>query len=259
MAIIKKFRITTFKKERPKISLSNISFSFNNRQILDDISFIIREGEICGLLGPNGVGKSTIFNLITGLLSPDFGEIKINQKDVTDIPIYKRALDFGVAIVPQTGGVFSNLTSLENLKAISEIVIKEKNQRSFRVENMISKFQLESVKDIKAKYLSGGQRKRLSIGMSLLSEPKIILMDEPFQGLDIMSTRELQETIVKLQTEDNTRSCIISDHAARDLLAISDRAIILANKKIAAEGKPSEILNNEDARSAYFGDSFKIN
>ena len=124
---------------------------------------------------------------------------------------------------------------------------------------MISKFQLEPVKDIKAKFLSGGQRKRLSIAMSLLSDPKIILMDEPFQGLDIMSTRELQETIVNLQTENNTRSCIISDHAARDLLAISDRAIILANKKIAAIGKPSEILQNEDAKSAYFGDSFKIN
>ena len=117
MAIIKKFRITTFKKERPKILLNNISFAFNKRQILEDISFVIREGEICGLLGPNGVGKSTIFNLITGLLKPDFGEIEINQKKVTNIPIYKRALDFGVGIVPQTGGVFANLSCLQNLKA----------------------------------------------------------------------------------------------------------------------------------------------
>ena len=258
MAIIKKFRITTFKKERPKIQLNNISFSFNKRQILEDISFIIREGEICGLLGPNGVGKSTIFNLITGLLKPDYGDIEINQKKVTDIPIYKRALDFGVAIVPQTGGVFANLSCSQNLKAISEIVIDDKNQRNFKIENMISKFQLEPVKDIKAKFLSGGQRKRLSIAMSLLSDPKIILMDEPFQGLDIMSTRELQETIVKLQTEENTRSCIISDHAARDLLAISDRAIILANKKIIAQGTPSELINNTNARNFYFGDAFKI-
>ena len=211
------------------------------------------------MLGPNGVGKSTIFNIITGLLNPDFGEIHINQKKVTNIPIYKRALDFGVAIVPQTGGVFSNMTCLQNLIAIGEIVIKEKNERSFKIENMISKFQLESVKNIKTKYLSGGQRKRLSIAMSLLSNPKIILMDEPFQGLDIMSTRDLQETIVNLQTEDYTRSCIISDHAARDLLAISDRAIILANKKIIAQGKPSDLLQNEDAKSVYFGDSFKIN
>ena len=124
---------------------------------------------------------------------------------------------------------------------------------------MISKFELDAVKNIKAKHLSGGQRKRVCIAMSLLSEPKIILMDEPFQGLDILSTRELQETIVNLQTEDPSRSCVISDHAARDLLAISDRAIILANKKIIAEGKPSDILNDEKARSFYFGDSFNIN
>ena len=259
MAIIKKFRITTFKKEKSKISMKNISFSFNKRQILEDISFVVRQGEICGLLGPNGVGKSTIFNIITGLLNPDFGEIEIDQKKVTNIPIYKRALDFGVAIVPQSGGVFSNLSCQQNLKAISEIVINEKNERSFKIEYMISKFQLEPVKNLKAKHLSGGQRKRLSIAMSLLSEPKIILMDEPFQGLDIMSTRDLQETIVNLQTEDHTRSCIISDHAARDLLAISDRAIILANKKIVAQGKPSDLLQNEAAKSLYFGESFKIN
>ena len=259
MAIIKKFRITTFKKEVHKISLKKISLSFNKRQILDDINFNIKEGEICGLLGPNGVGKSTLFNIIVGLLNPDYGKVYINQYDVTKIPIYKRAVDFGISIVPQSGGVFSELTCLQNLKAISEIVIKIKNDREFKIEQMISKFELDSVKNIKSKHLSGGQRKRLCIAMSLLSDPKIILMDEPFQGLDILSTRELQETIVNLQTEDPTRSCVISDHAARDLLAISDRAIILANKKIIAEGKPSDILNDEKARSFYFGDSFNIN
>ena len=259
MAIIKKFRITTFKKEIHKISLKKISLSFNKRQILEDINIDIKEGEICGLLGPNGVGKSTLFNIIVGLLNPDYGKVFINQYDVTKIPIYKRAVDFGISIVPQTGGVFSELTCLQNLKAISEIVIKKKNEREFKIEKMVSKFQLDAVKNIRAKHLSGGQRKRLCIAMSLLSDPKIILMDEPFQGLDILSTRELQETIVNLQTEDPSRACVISDHAARDLLAISDRAIILANKKIIAEGKPSDILNDEKARSFYFGDSFNIN
>jgi len=259
MAIIKKFRITTFKKEVHKISLKKISLSFNKRQILDDINLNIKEGEICGLLGPNGVGKSTLFNIIVGLLNPNYGKVFINQYDVTKIPIFKRAVDFGISIVPQSGGVFSELTCLQNLKAISEIVIKQKNEREFKIEKMISKFELDAVKNIKAKHLSGGQRKRVCIAMSLLSEPKIILMDEPFQGLDILSTRELQETIVNLQTEDPERSCVISDHAARDLLAISDRAIILANKKIIAEGKPSDILNDEKARSFYFGDSFNIN
>ena len=259
MAIIKKFRITTFKKEINKISLKKISLSFNKRQILDDISFNIREGEICGLLGPNGVGKSTIFNIIVGLIKPNYGEILINQKNVTDLPIFKRAIDFGLSIVPQTGGIFSNLTCLENLKAISEIVINNKSERNFKIEKMISKFELGAVKNTKAKHLSGGQRKKVSIAMSLMSDPKIILMDEPFQGLDIMSTRDLQETIVNLQTENNNRSCIISDHAARDLLAISDRAIILANKKIIAQGTPSELINNTNAKNLYFGEAFKIN
>ena len=168
---------------------------------------------------------------------------------MTDVAIYKRALYFGLSIVPQSGGVFSNLTCLDNLKAISEIVINNKDERNFRIEKMISKFELDAVKNTKAKHLSGGQRKKVSIAMSLMSDPKIILMDEPFQGLDIMSTRDLQETIVNLQTENNNRSCIISDHAARDLLAISDRAIILANKKIIAKGRPSEIINNTNSKN----------
>ena len=258
MAIIKKFRITTFKKERPKIQLKNISFAFNKRQILEDISFMIREGEICGILGPNGVGKSTIFNLITGLLKPDYGDIEINQKKVTDIPIYKRALDFGVAIVPQTGGVFANLSCSQNLKAISEIVIDDKNQRNFKIENMISKFQLEPVKDIKAKFLSGGQRKKLVIALALLSKPKVLLLDECFAALDIMTIKMLQEIIVNLQQEYNITICIC-DHQARDLLACVDKAMILSNCKIIAEDTPGNLINDINARKAYFGDSFKFN
>ena len=258
MAIIKKFRITTFKKEINKISLNKISLSYNKRQILDDVTLNIREGEICGLLGPNGVGKYTIFNIIIGLVKPNYWDVFINKKNVTDVPIYKRAVDFGLSIVPQSGGVFSNLTCLENLKAISEIVVKNKNERNFKIEKMISKFELDAVKNTKAKHLSGGQRKKVSIAMSLMSDPKIILMDEPFQGLDIMSTKDLQETIVSLQTENNNRCCVISDHAARDLLAISDRAIILANKKIIAQGTPSDLINNVNAKNLYFGDEYKI-
>lgn len=259
MGIIKKFYITKFKKERPKIELKNISLSFNKRQILDNISLTIREGEICGLLGPNGVGKSTIFNIIIGLLTPNFGDIYIDKKKVNSLPIYRRAVEFKVSIVPQTGGVFSDLTCLENLKSIADLVIEDKKDRNFKIEKMVAKFELDAVKDIKAKYLSGGQRKRLCIAMALLSNPKIVLMDEPFQGLDLISTRYLQETIVNLQTEDNSRCCIISDHAARDLLNISDRAVILANKKIIAQGSPKDLLQDENAKNLYFGDTFSIN
>jgi len=258
MAIIKKFRITTFKKQINKILLKNISLSYNKRQVLEDISLSFREGEICGLLGPNGVGKSTLFNIIVGLIKPNYGNISINGKNVTNIPIYERALNFKLSIVPQSGGVFSELTCVNNLIAVGQITQKEKNLINFKVEKMVSKFSLDAVKNLKAKYLSGGQRKKLCIAMALMSDPKIILMDEPFQGLDIMSTKDLQETITNLQTEDSTRCCIISDHAARDLLAICDRAIILANKKIIAEGSPNDLMNNKNAKQIYFGDAFKL-
>ena len=205
------------------------------------------------------MGKSTIFNIIVGLLKPNFGSIYIDKKKVNNLPIYQRALEFKVSIVPQTGGVFFDLSCLENLKSIADLVVEDKKDRIFKIEKMISKFELDAVKDIKAKYLSGGQRKRLCIAMALLSNPKIVLMDEPFQGLDLMSTRYLQETIVNLQTEDNSRCCIISDHAARDLLNISDRAVILANKKIIAQGTPKDLLQDENAKSVYFGDAFNIN
>ena len=259
MAIIKKFYITKFKEERPKIELKNISLSFNKRQILDTISFTIREGEICGLLGPNGVGKSTIFNLIVGLLKPDYGEILIDKKKVTNLPIYHRATDFKVSIVPQYGGLFLDLTCYQNLMAIADLVIEIKSERIFKIEKMISKFELDTVKNIKAKHLSGGQKKRVNLAMALLSDPKIVLMDEPFAGLDLMAIRNLQETIVNLQTEDNSRCCIISDHAAKDLLSISDRGIILANQKVIAHETPKDLINNEEAKRVYFGDSFKIN
>ena len=259
MGVVKKFYITKFKEERPKVELKNISLSFNKRQILDNISLTIREGEICGLLGPNGVGKSTIFNIIIGLLKPDYGDVLINKKKVTDLPIYKRAVNFGVSIVPQSGGIFEDLTCYQNLNAIADLVIKEKKDINFKVEKMIAKFELDAVKNIKSKYLSGGQKKRVSIAMALLSNPKIVLMDEPFQGLDLMSTNYLQETIVNLQTEDNNRCCVISDHAARDLLKISDRAVVLANKKIIAQGSPKELINNKEAKSFYFGETFNIN
>ena len=259
MGIIKKFRITEFKEDRPKILLKDISLSFNKRQILENINLTLRQGEICGLLGPNGVGKSSLFNIIIGSIKPDYGKVFINKMEVTNIPIFERALRFGVAIVPQTGGVFSDLSCFENLKAIGEIVVKDSNERSFQIEKMIAKFELDAVKNVKAKHMSGGQRKRLAISLALLSNPKVVLMDQPFQGLDMLAWRNLQETIVNLQTENNERLILVSDHAARDLLAICDRAIILANKKIIKAGTVNEVLNDEISKNLYFGDSFKIN
>ena len=159
MAIIKKFRIKSFKNNNPIIELNNISLSYGNRLILDNLNFKINEGQIFGMLGPNGVGKSTIFNLITGLINPNNGKIKIMEQDVTNFPIYLRTKKFKVGYVPQYGGFFNDLSLHDNLKAISEIVIENRNYRSERIDYLISKFELDNLKEIKAKFLSGGQKK----------------------------------------------------------------------------------------------------
>ena len=258
MTIIKKFRIKSYKEKKPIIKLDKISLSFGKRKILDNINFSVNESQILGLLGPNGVGKSTIFNLITGLIKPQYGSIIIESKNVNDYPIYLRTTQFKIGYVPQYGGYFHNMTLLENLNAIGELLIKNKKIRYEKINSLISKFELDAVRDVKASYLSGGQKKRLVIALSLLGNPKILLLDEPFAALDIMTIKTLQKIIVNLQSENNI-TIILCDHQARDLLSCVDVAIVLSNCKIVASGTPSELINNNEAKNAYFGDSFKIN
>ena len=258
MAVIKKFRIKSFKNINSIIEFENVSLAYGNRLILDNINFKINEGQIFGMLGPNGVGKSTIFNLITGLINPQNGKIKIQGKDVTQYPIYLRSKKFKVGYVPQYGGYFNDLTLLDNLKAISELVIENKNSRNDKINYLISKFELDNLKDIKAKFLSGGQKKKLVIALSLMSEPKVLLLDECFAALDVLTIKMLQETIVNLQQETNITICIC-DHQARDLLACVDVAMILSNGKIVAQNTPSNLVKKKKKKNAYFGDSFKFN
>lgn len=258
MGIIKKFRIKSFKNKNSIIEFKNITLSYGKRIILDNINFKINQGQIFGMLGPNGVGKSTIFNLITGLINPDSGHIKINQEDVTNYPIYLRTKKFKVGYVPQYGGYFNELTLHDNLKAISEIVIDNKNLRSEKINYLLSKFELENVKEIKAKFLSGGQKKKLVIALSLLSDPKVLLLDECFAALDVLTIKMLQEIIVNLQQETQITICIC-DHQARDLLACVDVAMILSNCKIIAQDTPNNLVNDVNAKNAYFGESFKFN
>jgi lipopolysaccharide export system ATP-binding protein len=257
MAIIKKFRIKSFKKKKPIIKLDKLSLSFGQMKVLDDVSFVLNEGQILGLLGPNGVGKSTIFNLITGLIKPDYGSIIINSTIVNDYPIYLRTTKFKIGYVPQYGGYFHDLTLLENLNAIGEIVVPNKKNRYEKINSLISKFELDAVRNIKATHLSGGQRKKLTVSLALLGNPKVLLLDEPFAALDVMTIKMLQQIIVNLQSEDNI-SVILCDHQARDLLTCVDIAVVLSNCKLVAIGTPSELINNNDAKSAYFGESFKL-
>ena len=257
MALIKQFRIKSYKSPKSIIAFENISLSYGNNLILDNISFKINEGEIFGMLGHNGVGKSTIFNLITGLIKPNSGKIKIHNNDVLDYPIYLRTKKFKVGYVPQYGGYFGDLTLYQNLKAIAEIVINNKNNEEDKINDLINKFELENLRNIKAKFLSGGQKKKLVIALSLLSDPSVLLLDECFAALDVLTIKMLQEIIVNLQKEKKITICIC-DHQARDLLACVDIAMILSNCKIIAEGSPTELVNNIEAKSAYFGESFSF-
>ena len=257
MSNIKKFRIKSFKDKSAILKLEKLSLKFGRKIILDNMSLQLNSGQILGLLGPNGVGKTTIFNLITGLVLPDFGSIIINSEKINKYPIYQRTLKFKIGYVPQYGGFFHDLTVYENLKAIAEITIQNTSYRKEKINSLISKFELDPITDIKADFLSGGQKKKLVIALSLISDPKILLLDEPFAALDIMTIKTLQKIIVDLQSSSNI-SVILCDHQARDLLACVDTSAIIHNGKVVAQGTPSNLIQNIDAKNAYFGDSFKI-
>ncbi len=257
MSNIKKFRIKFFKEKKSILQLEKISLKFGRKIILDNLSLKLNNGQILGLLGPNGVGKTTLFNLITGLILPDFGSIIISGDKVNKYPIYQRTLKYKIGFVPQHGGYFHDLTVYENLKAIAEITISNVSYRNEKINSLISKFELDPIRDIKADLISGGQKKKLVIAIALISDPKILLLDEPFAALDVMTIKTLQEIIVSLQSKNNI-SVILCDHQARDLLACVDTAAIIHNGKVVAQGTPNNLIQNIDAKNAYFGESFKI-
>tara|TARA_A100001388_G_scaffold273675_1_gene255928 strand:+ start:740 stop:1516 length:777 start_codon:yes stop_codon:yes gene_type:complete len=258
MSNIKKFRIKSFKNKSTILKLEKLSLKYGRKIILDNLNLQLNKGQILGMLGPNGVGKSTIFNIITGLVTPDFGSIIINSEKINKYPIYQRTLKFKIGFVPQNGGYFHDLTVYENLKAIAEITIKNISYREEKINSLISKFELDPIRDIKADFISGGQKKKLVIALSLISDPEILLLDEPFAALDIMTIKTLQEIIVDLQSSSNI-SVILCDHQARDLLACVDTAAIIHNGKVVAQGTPADLIQNIDARNAYFGETFRIN
>jgi lipopolysaccharide export system ATP-binding protein len=257
MSNIKKFRIKSFKDKSDILKLNKVSLKFGRKIVLDNLNLQLNNGQILGLLGANGAGKSTIFNLILGLVSPDYGSIIINNETVNKYPIHQRTLQFQIGMCPQIGGFFSDLTVYENLKAIAEITISDESYRAEKINSLISKFELDPIRDIKADFLSGGQKKKISIALALISDPKILLLDEPFAALDVMTIKTLQEIIVDLQRSNNI-SIILCDHQARDLLACVDSAAIIHNGKVVAQDTPTNLIQNIDAKNAYFGESFNI-
>ena len=255
---IKKFRIKSYKKNNVILKLEKISLKFGKKTILDSLNLNLNNGQILGLLGPNGSGKTTLFNLITGLISPDYGSIYINSEKINKVPIYERTLKYNLGIVPQYGGYFHDMTVYENLNAVAEISIEDVSERNQKVNSLISKFELDPNRDIKAHLLSGGTKKKLVIAIALISDPKILLLDEPFAALDVMTIKILQDIIVGLQSFNNI-SIILCDHQAADLLRCVDSAAIIHNGRVVAQDTPSNLINDVVARNTYFGESFKFN
>ena len=250
----KKFRIIKF-KSKPILAAKSISKSFDGRIVLRKIDIHLNKGEMLGLLGSNGAGKSTFMNIVLGLLKPDFGDIFLSNSKLTNLAIHERS-KLGIAYLPQQTSIFRGLTVYENLLAIAQIVKKESAAQKDIVEKLMAEFSITHLRDVKATALSGGERRRTEIARCLVSNPKVLLLDEPFAGVDLLSIQDIKGLLIKLQS----RGCavLLSDHNASQLLSVVDRAYVIANGTIVADGAPRTIANSSEAKRLYFGEDFRI-
>ena len=249
---IKKFRIIKF-KSKPILSAKSISKSFGSRIILRKIDISLNKGEMLGLLGSNGAGKSTFMNIVLGLIKCDFGDIFLNNTKLTNLAIHERS-KLGIAYLPQQTSVFRGLTVYENLLGIAQIVIKNSIKQKDVVEKLMAEFSITHLRDVKSSALSGGERRRTEIARCLINNPKILLLDEPFAGVDLLSIQDIKGLLLKLQA----RGCamLVTDHNASQLLSVVDRAYVIANGGIVANGTPRQIVNTAEAKKLYFGEDF---
>jgi|TARA_B100001175_G_scaffold270114_1_gene242169 lipopolysaccharide export system ATP-binding protein len=254
MSNIKKFRITKF-KSKPILDAKNISKSFDGRIILRKIDMHLNQGEMLGLLGSNGAGKSTFMNIVLGLLKPDFGNIFLSNSKITNLAIHERS-KLGIAYLPQQTSIFRGLTVYENLLAIAQIVKKRAAEQKEVVEKLMTEFSITHLRDVKATALSGGERRRVEIARCLINNPKVLLLDEPFAGVDLLSIQDIKGLLIKLQS----RGCavLVADHNATQLLSVVDRAYVVANGTIVIDGAPRQIANSAEAKRLYFGEDFRI-
>ena len=251
---IKKFRILKFKK-KPILVAKKISKNFD-RVVLNQISFEINKGEIFGILGPNGCGKTTLFSCLLGIHKLDHGDFFINGQSIKNLPIHIRAKRFMLSYVPQNSSCFLGMTVSENIESICEIKIEDKIKRKDVLEEILARFSLGQIKTTLASRLSGGEKRRLSIGMALVTKPSLLLLDEPFSALDPLSVETIRKIITNLQ--HSSISVMLSDHNISSTLATCDRAILISQGSVVASGLPREIVNNRVARKLYFGESFKF-
>mgnify|MGYP001231661524 CR=1 FL=1 len=245
----KAFRIIKFKKNKASLQVKGISKSFDGRPILKKINIEVFPGEIVGLLGPNGSGKSTLYGTIIGQYKVDSGSIFLSQKDITEKPIHERA-KLGIGYLSQYRAVF-NMDTYSNLMGVAELCIKKDEQRRLVVEKLMNEFNLQHLKNINANLLSGGEVRRLQIARTLITKPKVILLDEPLAALDPIVVQEIQNYILKLQAQST--GVIITDHNINNLMQIVDRLYVIASNSIIASGKKEDVLRSDKAKKLYFG------
>ena len=236
-----------------QISLTNIEKTISSKKILSDVSFSIGSNEIVGLLGPNGAGKTTAFYIAAGLIFPDQGRVFINNKDVTEMPMHSRA-KLGLGYLPQEASIFTDLSVESNLLGIAELSNNDKNQTFEKVAKIIDEFDLSNILQLKGRMLSGGQRRKVEIARTLICEPSIILLDEPFAGIDPIAVEEIKELLQEICKKNI--SILITDHNVRETLSLCHKAIILNEGSIIAEGNEKSLKENGHVRQKYFGKMF---
>lgn len=239
-----------------QLTVSNISKTYRGKKVVQNISLTIKQGEVTGLLGPNGAGKTTCFYMILGIIPSETGKIILNQKDISALPIHERA-KLGLGYLPQEPSVFQKLTASENIEAILEIRKDlTPEQRAQTLTELLQEFHIQHVKDTRGKDLSGGERRRVEIARALATEPKFILLDEPFAGIDPIAIIDIKGIIAQLTKRGI--GILITDHNVRDTLDICSHAYIVNQGIMLAEGTPESILSNQQVRQVYLGEDFRI-
>ena len=237
------------------LSVNNLVKSYSGRTVVDNVCFDVAEGEIVGLLGRNGAGKTTSFRMTIGMISPENGQVTINGHDVTNMAMYQRA-QRGMGYLSQEPSIFQRLSVQDNLNAILETRSLSRAQRKERREQLLEQFGLTRLKKQPARTLSGGERRKLEIARALINEPSLILLDEPFSGVDPVAVEELQTEIRRLRSQNNI-AMLVTDHNVQYILEVCDRVYVIFEGKVFAEGTPRQIVSNEQVRKLYLGSSYK--
>lgn len=237
------------------LRVENLRKSYRKRIVIRDFSMELNRGEVVALLGPNGSGKTTTFYTIAGLIMPEGGRVTIDGRDVTHLPMYRRA-KLGIGYLPQEMSIFRGLTVEENIMAILDITQKDRHKRRERLEELLSEFSIEHLRRAPALALSGGERRRVEIARCLAADPSYLLLDEPFAGVDPISVGDIRHLVADLKKRGI--GVLITDHNVRETLEIVDRAYILHDGKVLMSGTPEDVVENENVRRVYLGDNFRI-